>query len=111
MTGVVYTVLPVYILYQYRFAQGTVVPDSLQAPNLIACNWLDIIVIINQQAISIGNERKEFYLLFSVCDDAVWAVLNLNTPPGQQLGLRLVLGLRLRHAWSSCYGTGTMLQY
>jgi hypothetical protein len=28
MIGVVYTVLPVYVLYRYRFAQGTVVPDS-----------------------------------------------------------------------------------
>ncbi len=28
MTGVVYTVLPVYILYRYRFAQGTVKGDK-----------------------------------------------------------------------------------
>ena len=34
MTGVVYTVLPVYILYRYRFAQGTVVPGNLQAYSL-----------------------------------------------------------------------------
>ncbi len=31
MTGVGYTVLPVYILYRYRFAQGTVVPGCLSA--------------------------------------------------------------------------------
>jgi hypothetical protein len=31
MTGVEYTVLPVYVLHRYMFAQGTVVPGSLQA--------------------------------------------------------------------------------
>ena len=39
MTGVVYTVLPVYILYRYRFAQGTVVPGNLQAYSL-QCVWI-----------------------------------------------------------------------
>jgi hypothetical protein len=47
MTGVEYTVLPVYVLHRYRFAQGTVVPGSLQAPNLMhACNWLLIDYLI-----------------------------------------------------------------
>ena len=39
MTGVVYTVLPVYILYRYRFAQGTVVPGNLQAYSL-QMHWI-----------------------------------------------------------------------
>ncbi len=39
MTGVVYTVLPVYMLYRYRFAQGTVVPGNLQACSL-HMHWL-----------------------------------------------------------------------
>ncbi len=38
-TGVVYTVLPVYIVHRYRFAQGTVVPGILQAYSL-RMHWL-----------------------------------------------------------------------
>ena len=38
--GVVYTVLPVYIVHRYRFAQGTVVPGILQAYSL-CMHWLD----------------------------------------------------------------------
>ena len=39
MTGVVYTVLPVYVLHRYRFAQGTVVPGNLQAYSL-RMHWI-----------------------------------------------------------------------
>jgi len=48
MTGVVYTVLPVYILYRYRFAQGTAVPGNLQAYSL-RMHWLLLVIVIYNQ--------------------------------------------------------------
>ena len=53
MTGVVYTVLPVYILYWYRFAQGTVVPGNLQAYSL-RMHW-----IISTISESVRTNRSE----------------------------------------------------
>ena len=43
MTGVVYAVLPVYVLHRYRFAQGTVVPGNLQAYSL-RMHWIISII-------------------------------------------------------------------
>ncbi len=40
-------------------------------------------IAINRTVRGVFTEWDAFGFLFSVCDDAVWAVL--NTPPGQQL--------------------------
>jgi hypothetical protein len=48
VTVVVYTVLTVYVLHRYRFAQGTVVPGNLQAYSLRMHRLLLLIVIYNQ---------------------------------------------------------------
>jgi hypothetical protein len=44
----VYTVLPVYVLHRYRFAQGTVVPGNLQAYSL-RMDWLLLLIVLFNQ--------------------------------------------------------------